>query len=76
MSELKRMIEISPNIYGRREEKYEYNGFTCMSCGGTGWVDVDPLHSPERVACSLCKGSGKMKAVVSVQWVGDENKFK
>lgn len=76
MSELKKIIEIAPNIFGKKYERLECTGFTCSACGGTGYVDVDPLHSPERELCGRCKGTGRMKAVVEITWVGDHKLIK
>lgn len=50
-------------------EKEEFFGFPCSTCGGSGWHwGEDERGDRTKIDCRVCQGSGKLKAVVTVEW--------
>lgn len=55
-------------------EREVFLGFKCATCCGNGWYWGEDEKSGERVkvTCKICKGSGRLKAVVIVEWVAEK----
>ena len=69
------MIEINPGCMspgGRRTERVLSRGHKCPYCQGNGYFwqedDWDERYKKE---CSICKGSGKLDAVITIEWKAD-----
>ena len=71
MSRRKVVIELSaPEEYDRLAETLVSPGHRCPRCHGDGTVvacDADP-SAPQWRTCPVCKGSGELDAVVTVEW--------
>lgn len=79
MSKTKEIIELKPNhacTRGKRDERLISRGYTCPECDGNGWhwvEDPDPCsHGHIQKPCSVCNGTGKVDAIVTVHWVASE----
>lgn len=69
------MIEINPGCMspgGRRTERVLSRGHKCPYCQGNGYFwqedDWDERYKKE---CPICKGSGKLDAVITIEWKAD-----
>ena len=83
MSKIKETIELKPNhgcTRGARDEELISRGHECPECNGNGyhWVDdPDPAaHGCVKEPCSICNGSGKVAAFVTVHWQASEGRSK
>lgn len=75
MSKKYPMLLINPPLFPKEHptEREEFNGITCSHCHGNGWFwGRDDFNERVKVTCPVCKGNKKLKAVVTVQWVADE----
>ncbi|EFZ36971.1 hypothetical protein HMPREF0663_11884 [Hoylesella oralis ATCC 33269] len=77
MSKERRIIEIEPRLLisgGRMSEQVESNGHKCQYCQGNGylWQVDDPWQERYKMECPICKGSGKLDAVVTIEWKASE----
>lgn len=75
MNKEKRMIEINPGCMspgGRRTERVLSRGHKCPYCQGNGYFwqedDWDERYKKE---CPICKGCGKLDAVITIEWKAD-----
>lgn len=72
MSKEKRTIEIAPGLMipgGRMTETIKSRDHTCPYCQGNGyhWME-DEYQERYKKECPMCKGSGRLDAVVKVEW--------
>lgn len=69
MSEKHAMIVVNPPSYGGNE-RTTVGGFECPKCHGRGqlreWGAM--RHEPQFYDCDRCQGSGRLSAVVSIDW--------
>lgn len=73
MSEKQNGVLITAPLFGTgRETVGEFPGYTCGHCRGNGYF-LDPDIVTERVKkpCPSCGGTGKVKAVVTIDWIPD-----
>lgn len=73
MSKIKELIEINPPISlywpASRKEVVKTKVYECTSCKGTGGTYCDgPPKEEGFEACVMCKGTGLIQAVVSIEW--------
>lgn len=72
MSKEKRTIEIAPRLMspgGRMTEVLESRGHACSYCQGNGYFWQENVYRERyKQECCICKGSGKLDAVISIQW--------
>lgn len=76
MSKEKRTIEIAPRLMspgGRMTEVLESRGHACSYCQGNGyrWLE-DDWQERYKKECPICRGSGKLDAVIRVEWKASE----
>ena len=71
MSEKKQIIEVSPNKFVHNVEQLFLYDFVCVSCNGRG--DHVEYHGKETemIECPDCKGTGKLRAKVVINWESD-----
>ncbi|GHV13590.1 hypothetical protein FACS1894169_00920 [Bacteroidia bacterium] len=78
MFDLKQIIEINPpEVVGEQTQRKEVFFSRCGYCKGKGWFYnggysqkfKKNLSNPNYEACPYCKATGKVKAVVSVEWL-------
>ena len=78
MSKQQLALLISPPLFPKEHpiEQTVFNGVPCAYCHGNGWFwGADELtRESVKVQCPVCKGSKKLKAVVTINWVADESK--
>ena len=72
MSKERHIIEITPgkmSIGCRMTESIESNNHSCPYCQGNGyhWQE-DEYQERYKKECPICKGSGKLNAVVTIEW--------
>ena len=72
MSKEKRTIEIAPRLIspgGRMTEVLESCGHVCTYCQGNGYFWQENVYRERyKQECCICKGSGKLDAVVTIEW--------
>ncbi|MDY6206797.1 MAG: hypothetical protein SPI30_08670 [Prevotella sp.] len=73
MSNKKMMIEIVPpshiGIPGGAVEKLHSIGHTCSCCHGSGcFWGSDDRGEDELQPCRVCGGSGKVDAIITIEW--------
>lgn len=72
MSEMKHILEISPDRYGTRTETRYASGFTCPRCSGLGgFPDTNGHGNRIFIPCDHCDGTGKVRATITVEWEAD-----
>lgn len=66
-------VLISAPLFGTgREKPEEFSGYNCGYCQGNGYVlDADVITERVKKPCPSCGGTGRVKAVVTVEWVAD-----
>ena len=76
MSKEKRTIEIAPRLMspgGRMTEVLESCGHACSYCQGNGYFGQENVYRERyKQECCICKGSGKLDAVVTIEWKAGE----
>ena len=77
MSKERRMIEIAPGLMSpgsRMSETIESRGYNCPYCHGNGyhWQE-DVWQERYKQECPICKGSGRLDAVVTIEWKAGDN---
>ena len=65
MSIEKRIIEISS---GRGNERIISPSHTCGYCKGNGFFRNDFMIEIPRIPCPVCKGGGKLDAIITIDW--------
>lgn len=73
MSEIGKILTICPPKYmgsAAEKESFVSVGHKCPCCAGNGWYwgTDESGHEREKVACGICAGSGKLTAIVNVEW--------
>ena len=80
MSNKKTIIEIkspellipkkSSHLVGVEAKEIFYsNGHQCTYCSGNGYFWSEDEHGePYQKECPICKGNGKLNAVITVEW--------
>lgn len=76
MSERKEIIEITAPAYItpqkakiQARELFCVPGFVCNYCKGNGWFwGEDDKGERIKNDCPVCKGSGELDAVITVEW--------
>lgn len=73
MSEKRNGVLITAPLFGTgRESVGEFTGYTCGYCQGNGWFwDSDIINERLKKPCPKCGGSGRVKGIVTVEWVPD-----
>lgn len=66
-------VLITAPLFGTgREKPEEFTGYSCGLCQGNGYVlDADVITERVKKPCPSCGGTGRVKAVVTVEWVPD-----
>uniref|UniRef100_A0AB33JEV8 Chaperone protein DnaJ n=1 Tax=Prevotella sp. GTC17260 TaxID=3236796 RepID=A0AB33JEV8_9BACT len=84
MRKEKRMIEIAPECMSpgsRMTDHIESRGHCCPYCQGNGyfweenrWAECYKKERPifYKQECPICQGSGKLNAVITVEWKAAE----
>ena len=77
MSKERRIIEIAPGTMspgGRMTDRIESRGHRCPYCQGNGyhWQE-DEWQERYKQECPICKGSGRLDAVITVEWKAGSN---
>ena len=72
MSKERRIIEIAPGLLspgGRMGERFLSRGHVCTYCQGNGYHWQENCYRERyRQGCPVCKGSGRLDAVINVEW--------
>lgn len=72
MSELKYILDIAPDRYGTKTETKHVSNVPCPRCGGRGgFLDETGRNEQTFTPCSLCDGTKKVKATITVEWSAD-----
>lgn len=73
MSKKQNGVLITAPLFGTGLETIgEFSGYTCGYCQGNGWFwDSDIINERLKKPCPKCGGSGKVKGIVTVDWVPD-----
>lgn len=72
MSDFSNVMLIKPPVsYGELPEEHRRSsGHTCPYCKGNGWFWKDiTAADPEKEACKVCGGVGKIDAEITIRWV-------
>ncbi len=74
MSRPAKIIEITPPDYGCvTTEHATLRGFVCHNCfGAREFTEQTGRDTVKTIQCSICAGTGKLKAEVSVIWTPDD----
>ena len=76
MSKEKRTIEIAPGLMspgGRIGERFLSRGHVCTYCQGNGYLWQEKVYRERyKQECPVCKGSGRLDAVVTIEWKAGE----
>lgn len=68
MSSVERSVKLSPPSYPQPIEVLRSEGLTCGCCHGNGWFWREARGEYEKKPCPVCKGSGTVDAVVTIEW--------
>lgn len=75
MSKKQQALLIAPPLFPK-EHPYEmetFLGFDCSYCHGNGWIlALGERNETMTETCPVCKGSGRLKAVVTTKWMPDK----
>lgn len=75
MSRKQQALLLSAPLFGdiHRKEREEFSGFTCSYCTGNGWFWKEDNQGERcKENCKTCGGSGRLKAVVTVEWKAEK----
>lgn len=64
MSNKKTFLELTPPLGSSIQELLHFVSIECRSCAGRGMIE----NLVGRDTCPVCRGSGKLDAVVNVEW--------
>ena len=66
-------VLITAPLFGTgRETVGEFLGYSCGYCQGNGWLwNPEVIHERVKMPCPKCGGTGKVKGIVTVEWVPD-----
>lgn len=72
MSKKQAGVLITAPLFGTGQEREEFNGYYCGYCQGNGyfWNDASD-NERQKYPCPKCGGTGKVKAVVTIDWQPD-----
>lgn len=72
MSQIVKHLELHPSRYDdpEHEECHQVRGFLCPTCCARGYLG-GIAHNEEKYPCPRCKGTGRLKAIVTVKWSSD-----
>lgn len=72
MSQIVKHLELHPRRYDdlEYEELHIVRGFLCPNCCARGYLG-GIAHNEEKYPCPSCKGTGLLKAIVTVRWASD-----
>ena len=74
MSEIVRQIELRPPSVNAKEERIVSKGHDCEYCQGNGcFVGCNYKGQFENDPCPICGGSGKVDAVINIEWKASDN---
>ena len=74
MSEIVRQIELRHPSVNAKEERIVSKGHNCEYCHGDGYfVGCNYKGQSEKEYCPMCGGSGKLDAVVTIEWKASDN---
>ena len=66
------VLVTAPHFGTGRETVGEFPGYSCGYCQGNGYFQGDiTVKDTELVPCPKCGGTGKVKGIVTVDWVPD-----
>ena len=69
MSKTKQIIELTSPSLKSRHETLKGLSQPCHYCSGGGWFwGADDWGEPEKHACPLCNGRGKLRPVITIDW--------
>lgn len=72
MSERQNGVLITAPLFGIGREQEVFTGYSCGYCQGNGWFwNPDVIHERVKMPCPQCGGTGKVKAVVTIEWRPD-----
>lgn len=75
MSKKQQALLVAPPLFPK-EHPYEmdtFYGFKCTYCQGNGWIPaLGERNDTTRDTCPVCKGSGRLKAIVTTKWIPDK----
>lgn len=73
MSEVVKHIRLIPPTMNNKQETIISSGHTCGYCHGNGWFwGLNEAHEDVKVDCPHCLGTGKLDAVIQIDWVAAE----
>ena len=74
MSKIARRIELRPPSVKTTEERIVSKGHNCEYCHGDGYfVGCNYKGQSENDPCPICGGSGKVDAVINIEWKASDN---
>lgn len=71
MSVKNEFIKVTPSEFvgvGNMEETFASTGHRCGYCHGTGFFWGAEGREPVKTDCPVCRGSGKLDAVITIGW--------
>ncbi len=68
MSKTKQIIVLETPSLQKKTERLTGAVQACHYCSGSGWFWGGDRVAPEKQDCPMCKGSGKLRPVVTVVW--------
>lgn len=73
MSKRQNGVLITAPLFGTgRETLGEFPGYSCGYCQGNGWfLDAEVITERVKTPCPKCGGTGRVKGIVTVEWVPD-----
>lgn len=74
MSVKQQALLLSPSLFPDEHpmEKEVFNGIPCAHCHGNGqFWGTDEKRESVKKDCPVCKGTGMLKAVVTISWEPD-----
>lgn len=71
MSKNNQFISVTPPMFlneGGRMESLCSSSHKCSYCHGNGWFWGEEQRERVKIDCPVCKGSGKLDAVITIEW--------